>query len=147
MTDLVDIFETWVESLGWVFSYGNASNNNLLVSDKVVGEIYLLLSTVNRKPIPSEFGGISSLQFSGSFMLLVKSNLDNVYHNQKGVAKEDGKYKKNIQPLIETDLMLLFDLIGCTDYEITNWEILDTVNVLDANHDGVVVTYGLTIIE
>ena len=146
MNDIVSVFESQAEDLDWIFSYGNAANNNLLTSDREVDQIYLLLDPVTRKPKLSEFGGVSGYDFTGQFMLLVKSNLDNVYHNQKDQPKADGKYNKNIKPLLD-EVMVLHGLFGCSDYEITNWSIIDAINVLDVNHDGVVVTFGLSIIE
>jgi len=146
MNDIVPIFETQATTKGWKFSYGNSANNNLLASDQITDQIYLLLDPVTRNPIPSEFGGVSGYTFSGQFMLLVKSSLDNVYHNQKDQPKAQGRYEKNIAPLLD-EAMSLHSVFGCTDYEITKWSMIDAINVLDANHDGVVVTFGFRIIE
>lgn len=142
MTDLVGIIETHCTTLGWQFSYGNKSNQNLLISDKVDGQLYLLLDPVTRNRIFGEFGGTGEVSFTGSFMLLIKSNLDNVYHNQKGVDKTTGKYEKNIKPML-TNLELLEDEINCSDYVIDSWEVIDAVDALDVNTDGVVVTYNI----
>ena len=141
MTDLVDIFRGYAEGLGWLFSYGNSANINLIRSDLTAGQKYFLLDTITRVKTKSEFGGTGEVTFNGSFMLVVKSNLDNVYDNQKGQDKTDGKYQKNIKPLIETDLVLFEDLIDCSDYEITSWSMIDGINLLDVNMDGVIVTF------
>ena len=146
MTDVYDIFKTDTEGFGWKFSYGNTANRNLLRSDKVVGEIYFLLDPITRGRGFSEFGGTGIQTFTGSFMLVVKSNLDNVYDNQKGVDATDGKYQKNIKPLLDVELLKLEDSINCSDYQITGWSIVDAVNALDANMDGIIVTYTLSVL-
>ena len=146
MTDLYTILKAHATTLGWKFSYGNAANKNLLASDRVDGEIYLLLDPITRVTAFSDNGGEGIKTFTGSFMLLVKSTIDNVYDNQKGQDATDGKYQKNIKPLLEVDIKLLEDLINCTDYQITNWSIVDVVNALDVNTDGIIVTYGISVL-
>ena len=144
MTDFVQILEDHATSLGWGFSYGNAANTNLFRSDSIVDKIYLLLDPVTRSHVGSINGGIGETTFSGSFMLLVKSNLDNNYHNQKGQDKSSGKYEKNILPLLDS-LGSLKSLIDCSDVEILSggWVVVDAINALDANMDGVIVTYSV----
>ena len=144
--DIYDKFKTDAEGLGFKFSYGNAANKNLLASDRVADEIYMLLDPIVRLRAFSDNGGEGITTFTGSFMLVVKSNLDQVYDNQKGQTVTDGKYQKNIKPLLETELVRLEDSINCSDYQITNWSIIDVVNALDANTDGVIVNYGISIL-
>ncbi len=141
MTDLVNVWRTQVESLNWYFSYGNAANRNLLSSDLEADKLYFLMDTITRDKETSEFGGTGEVTFTGNFMLVIKSNLDNVYDNQKDVAYTDGKYDKNIRPIIETNLVEFEDYINCSNYEITSWSFIDAVNVLDMNLDGVIVTF------
>ena len=137
MTDLVEIIKAHCDTLKWSFTYGNKANQNLLESDLIVDRVYLLLDPVTRAKEKTEFGSTTSITFSGDFLLLVKSDLDDVY---------DNKYNDNIKPLLVTHLQLLEDLIDCSDYEITNWSIKDTINVNDFNGDGVIVTYSIKIV-
>lgn len=146
MTDLVGVLEDYAVGLGWLFSYGNADNNNLLKSDRIADQIYLLLDPVTRVKAKSEYGGTGEIAFNGQFLLVVKSNLDNNYHNQKGQDKTTGKYEKNIKPLLDS-LEFLENIIDCSDYQIQTWSVVDIINALDANTDGVIVTYSLTILE
>ena len=142
MIDLVGILEAHCTTLGWSFSYGNTANNNLLTSDLVSDKIYLLLETVRRVKTKSEFGGTGEITFNGNFLLLIQSDLDNVYHTQKSVDAANGKYEKNIEPLLQK-LELLENLIDCSKYEIVSWEVIDTINSQDFNGDGVIVTYSI----
>lgn len=143
MIDLVNIWRTQVKSMGWYFSYGNSANRNLLGDEDgfVADKLYFLLDTITRGKEFGEFGGTGDVTFSGNFMLVIKSDLDEVYDNQKDIAFTDGKYEKNIRPIIETSLVAFEDYVNCSDYEITSWSYIDAVNVLDLNLDGVIVTF------
>lgn len=142
MTDFVEILEAHAVTLGWVFSYGNTANRNLFVSDKVADQIYLFLDPVVRSNPGSENGGIGETTFSGSFFIAVKSNLDQQYHNQKDRAASTGKYEQNIKPLL-AEILGLEKVIDCSDLERAAWTVTDAVNALDANMDGIVVTYSV----
>ena len=142
MTDLVEIFETHCTALGWEFSYGNRSNQNLIDNSKTLDTIYLLLDPLTRNITGSEFGGNGAIEFNSSFMLVVQSDIDRVYHNQGDNDKLNGKYEQNIKPLL-TALDELKDLIDCSDYEIQTWNIVDAIDVLDANTDGLIVTFKI----
>lgn len=138
--DIVDYIEQEVEKLGWVFSYGNKANQNLLVSTIQEDETYFLLDIVQESESVSEFGGDGDVEYSGTFMILVKSDLDNVYHTQQGQDKAKGRYNKNIKPL-KTKLNLFKYVIDCSDYERQLWQTLEVINELDVNFDGLIVTY------
>ena len=140
--DIVDYIEQEVEKLGWVFSYGNKANQNLIVSDLVDGEIYFLLDPVVESEGVSEYGGDGDMEYSGSFMILVKSDLDNVYHNQQEQDKTMGKYNKNIKPL-KTSLNLFKNVIDCSEYERQTWSKVEVIDEMDVNFDGLIVTYKL----
>ena len=135
MTDLVGIFESYSDSLGWQFTYGNAANNNLLQTDLETNNIYFMLDPLTRVKNKSEYGGLIDTTFSSSFMLIKMSDLDEVYPN---------KYEKNIKPLLLL-LESFEDLVDCSDYQIINWSVIDAIDVLDGNMDGVIVTFSLKI--
>jgi len=138
--DIVDYIEEEVEKLGWIFSYGNKANQNLILSTLTEGEIYFLLDVVKEAELPSEFSGIGATEYSGTFMIIVKSDLDNVYHTQQGQKKAEGRYNKNIKPL-KTSLNLFREVIDCSDYERLAWEKIEVINELDVNFDGLSVVY------
>lgn len=138
--DIVDYIEQEVKTLGWIFSYGNKANQNLIVSDLLEDKIYFLLDPVVESESASEFGGVGETEYSGSFMILVKSDLDNVYHNQQEQDKTAGKYNKNIKPL-KTSLNLFRDVIDCSEYERQTWSKIEVINEMDVNFDGLIVTF------
>ena len=140
MADIVGVFNSHVDTLGWYFTYGNKENQNLLQSDMVTDAVYFLLDPVNRNPIPSKFGGVSVVEYTGSFLLVVKSDMDNTYG---GDGVKVGKYELNIKPLL-TKLELLKSSLQCDNYNVQAWSNTDIVNALDVNMDGLVVTYKVS---
>lgn len=149
MSDIVEVFETYADSYGWQFSYGNKYNQNLLQSDLVGGRVYMILDPVTRVRAHSQYGGTGDSTFTGSFLLVVKSTIDQVYHNQQNdfVPPVEGKYNQNIKPLLTTEIIKLENELDCSAYEITNWSIIDVVNALDINVDGILVTFGVKILS
>lgn len=147
MTDIVEVFSGYCDELEWNFSYGNAANLNLLRSNALTDDVYFLLDPVTRVKEKGQYGGTGLVTFNGSFMVVVKSTLDNVYHNQKEVNSSDGKYEKNIKPLLTDGLDSLESLIDCSEYQINNWSIIDVINALDVNLDGVIVTFEIQILD
>lgn len=167
--DLPQIFEQYSNKFSWRFGYGNRANNNL-ISDIKENEVYFLLDPVERVPRFSEYGGNTETVFNGNFMLLVRSTIDNNYHNQDQSEARDfyhrmlsqvsgqmnpsecedfssvdpGKYYKNILPLLQIHLMQLSKSINCSDVRIDRWSIVDAINMLDSNLDGVIVSFSLT---
>lgn len=141
--DIVKYIEQETETLGWFFSYGNVANQNLLESEKDIDKIYFLLDPViTDEPNVSELGGDGDITHTLRFLLLVQSDLDNVYFTQKNEESTEGKYEKNILPL-KTQLKLFKDVIDCSIYERTGWRIVEGINMLSTNFDGLIVTTTL----
>mgnify|MGYP003670900834 CR=1 FL=1 len=143
-TDGVEVFEERATNLGWTFSYGNKANQNLIQGDLVTDKIYLLLDPVKRTRVFSEFGGTGTTSFSGSFLLLKKSTIDQQYYEGQGT--EAGKYKENIKPLLQTEIPKLENVLNCEDYKVNEWSIVDVVDIFDFNADGIIVTYNISIL-
>ena len=144
MIDIQEQFQTFSATLGWVFSYGNETNQNLLMADEFEDNIYLLLDTVKESEAePSEFGGDGEITYTGNFMLMIQSDFDNVYHNQNDADENKSRYIKNIKPLKRVELPKLKNLIDCSDMKRELWEVVEVINMMDANLDGVVVTFSI----
>jgi len=142
MLDIVSIIQEKAESLGYKFDYGKKDWINLLRSDVEVGRIYFLLDPVKINPEKTKFGGFGKISCKGDFLIAVKSNLDNVIHQQKNQDKENGKYLKNVRPLLE-EIEKFFNLFSCDNFELIINEIVDIYNYLDVNIDGLIVTYTI----
>jgi hypothetical protein len=143
-TDLVEILEQHSATLNWIFSYGNKANQNLMQATLVPNKIYLILDPVKRKRAFSEFGGTGDTTFTGSFLLLRASTIDQMYYEGQGT--ERGKYKENIRGILGFYLESLEAILNCGDLKINDWSIVDIVDVFDFNADGVVVTYNISVL-
>lgn len=141
--DIRDIFKEWVELKGWVFSYGNSANRNLLESNEIENTIYLLLDSVKETEGSSLYGGDVATTYSSNFILGIKSDFDNVYDGQNYTEIENSRYVKNIQPLKDA-LKEFKDIIDCSELKRTNWEVIEVINQFDINLDGLLVTFTLT---
>ena len=142
--DIVERFREYCTTLGWKFSHGNKANLNLIISNSIVGEINVLFDEPTDGNGNNPNGAELDTTYTGELMILVNSNLDNVYDNQKGQHPDDGKYRKNIAPLKYTELPKLKKLINCSDDLIlTSITSKGVTNLFDRNMDGVFVTYSI----
>lgn len=144
MIDVVQLFADQATALGLDFDFGTRAMTNLLASDSVSDRVYLRLESPIRWSRELDTFGAGKAQASGRFLLVVKSDLDNVVYQQKGKAAADGKYVKNVLPLLTHADGLLTGLIGCSDIEVTSWSAIDGYNMLDTNTDGLIVEFSLT---
>ena len=167
--DIIEVFQSYANQLEWTFSYGNKANQNLLQSDLDESKIYLILDPVRRSKTFSEFGATRQISFSGSFLLVVKSTIDQTYYNQTEEERfvnrvstlngsfivnnkclstqyRAGKYNENIKPLIENQIVRIESIINCSDYKIDEWAIIDATDIFDTNLDGIVVNFKLSIL-
>lgn len=159
MKDLPRIFEAYCNAQNppiW-YDYGDVSSLNLFKNRRTQGipedekpeaegQLYLLQEPLTRSFFASQtglnFGGVS---YSGAFTILVKSKQDLEYFNaRRGFnSNEKSRYTKNIEPLIP-HAIALFKAMLCDEYTINSYQVIDAVNFLDANRDGILVTYNLT---
>ena len=145
--DIVLFIQQEVELLGWVFSYGNKSNINLIDGDKDIEKIYFLCDVIpSNEPDTSEFGGDGAVDYTLNFMLLVHSDFSDVYFKQRNTEEGEGKYEKNILPL-KTQLKKFKKVIDCSIYERRGWSIVEVIDKEDFNGDGLGVGTTLREIE
>jgi hypothetical protein len=142
MQDIVKIFHDFSQTQSWIFSYGNQANQNLLQSNLDTNQVYFLLDPVRRLKAFSEFGGSGYKSFEGSFLLVVKSNIDQLYFE----SLEEGKYGQNIEPLLRLKLPKLENELNCSDYRIDAWNIIDVTDIFDINLDGIIVNYKISVL-
>jgi hypothetical protein len=121
---------------GWRFKYARRDYQNLIdatafISDEMRdagnGETVLFLDPVVRK---SEDLG---MRYTGNFMVLKSSNLDEGYEDRAEV---------NIDPLIQKVMVEMKNKLRCI-YSIDNWTSIEVINVFDFNADGLSVAFNL----
>jgi hypothetical protein len=143
---LVEKLRAITTGLGWIFHYGRRDFQNLVeTDDELDAKCYFFLDPVSRKKKYSASGTFSGeTDYSGYFMLLTKSDLDEIYDGQKDQNLNDGKWLKHIEPKI-TALMSSFDeaIVCDDDLQMVFSDITDVINVFDENLDGILVNFTI----
>ena len=118
----------------WVYFYGRRDYANLLNEVEDDDKIYLFLDPVQENKEFDEYGEPIATLFSGSFLLLKSSQLDEGYEE---------RYLNDIRPLIETQSKIIIDNFSCSDYSIQSWNSTEVINLFDYGYDGIVVNYSV----
>ncbi|WP_312557901.1 hypothetical protein [Empedobacter brevis] len=130
-------------SLGWKFNQGSDVWQNLVdfpddcenpFEEK---QIYCLLLWNDDETIFNEFSTPTRIDFTGEFVLAVRSRIDDKDYNQK--------YDNHIKHLKKV-LQSFYNQFGlCEDFNITRAKESEVVNVYDNNLDGVKVNYSINV--
>ena len=145
--------------LGWNWSYGRRDFQNLEEPEAADDpKPFFFMDPPVREDERSSDSGLKTgwTKVSGKFMILLKSDLDQNYDQQKGQAKEDGKFDKHIKPVIEDKLdsngevvehaliNQLENIISCPPYDwhIKAQRVQEVINLFDNNYDGALVTFS-----
>jgi hypothetical protein len=144
----VEFLRALAESLGYIFHYGRSDFNNLFETESDDDpNTYLFLDPVTRAPVFSQDSGLLTnyWTYTGKFLLLSKSDLDQEYDQQTGIRPEsEGKWSQNIHPKVEVALKTLTKNISCSeDQQINRWLVMDVINLFDENMDGVMVEFEI----
>ena len=124
----------------WVFDYGRSDFQNLFNAAEQKLKSHLFLDPVKIGKNRNDTGGVEAMVYSGSFMLLYSSDLDEVSYSDR--------YEKYIKPIVMTQIELIeTDLICTQQANIEQWEIVEVINMFDYNLDGIIVTYRIVIEE
>jgi len=127
-----EILEALATLQGWFFDYGRNDFHNLI--DDAGTNVFLLLDPVKLKNNYNDSGSIESITYSGSFMLLKSSDIDEESYNFR--------YENYIKPLHENELDLINNELICEqEAEILEWNETEVINVIDENLDGIIVSY------
>lgn len=131
---MYDILKSISEAKGWSFTYARKDYQNLFDEDPVANTPYLFLDPVNSIDVFGEFNEVVSTQYSGSFMILMSSDIDEPNY--------DFKYQKYIKPLIKGALKDMKKTFGCNEkITIESWGEVEVINAFDWTADGLIVTY------
>lgn len=121
-----EILEKIAGSLGYVFHYARRDFQNL--EEAVPGAVHLFLDPVETFITIEQ----SLCQYSGSFLLVVRADLDKKY-------KAD--YDEDIYPLKQKLYGEFMTAIGCEDIDLQTLRIVEVVNLLDENYNGLIVEF------
>ena len=144
---LVEQLRTITEGLGWEFHYGRRDFQNLVRTKGADDQtIYFFLDPVTRAPEYSADSGFKTgaTTYTGRFLIVTKSKLDEVYDKQKNQDVAIGKWRKHIEPKLKQHFGKLENAIICEDdLQIVSTSILDAINVFGENVDGILVNYNI----
>lgn len=137
-----EIFEQIATDLGWNFEYSRTDFQNLRMNEPGDFQNYLFVDPIERGTIRGEGGGLEARVYSGKFMILRNSDLDEEYDDSAG---GDGKYQRYIQDLItEIETGDFYNEISCAYSLRSEMSAIEVVNVFSDNFDGILVTYKFT---
>ncbi|HSW67677.1 MAG TPA: hypothetical protein VLH16_03770 [Bacteroidales bacterium] len=124
------------------FTYGRRDHINLITFDDTDTTIRFVLFPVKEINTFGDAGFVEKTTWSGSFIVLKKSSLDEYYNEQKG-DKAQGKYELHIKPIkILVERLLI--LLSCENkLLVQKWDISEVINMLDMNGDGVLVNFQI----
>jgi len=144
MQDIVRILQDIAEGRGLEYHYGKKAALNILDGTLDADKIYMLHEYTNRKSEYNQTGtGITAVTYEGKFFLVKHSNLDAPIFNENGNVSQS-KYVLNIEPLLETFKAIGNDL-ACDSIAVTQWDCIDITDALDANFDGLLISYRMRI--
>lgn len=132
---MYDYFKNIAELNGWVFEYARTDYQNLYNENISGGTIHLFVDPIITDSSFSDTGSEDKKSYSGKFMMLLSSDMDESYND---------KYNNYVRPLINGALQILKDDLGCSEFDINKFQVLEVINLLDFNFDGVLVNYSLT---
>nr|WP_314558454.1 hypothetical protein [uncultured Capnocytophaga sp.] len=135
-----EILQDVANNNGWAFEYGRQDYNNL--EGQAGKDFYLYVDVPEESVLFDEYAVPIAHTYAGRFMLLKHSDFDRVYDSQMDGNADDGKYEMYIKPC-KGEIMKVVEAL-CGDYNITSWRVLEVINQLSNNFDGVLVNYQIT---
>lgn len=129
-------------ALGWEFNQGSDVWQNLLDfpddTEKPFEEkqIYCLLLWNDDETIFNEYSSPIKMNYTGEFILAVRSRMDDEDYNQK--------YDNHIKHLKEVIQGFYSHFGVCQDFSISRAKTTEVVNTYDTNLDGLKVNYSIS---
>lgn len=129
------------------FIYGDIYSVNLIDEDKTGNKnVKVVLFPFKTKTNYSQYNQVVSREYTGSFLVMVNSNIDEGFYEQYYWEK----YKNNIAGL-EAFLESVFLSaiinggcgIPCNEVVLQSISTEQIINYLDQNYDGLLVTYSI----
>jgi hypothetical protein len=133
---MYDLLKAIAVANSYSFIYGRADYQNLH-DELETGLEYIFLDPVVIDEQFDEFNRVEASTYSGSFMILVSSDID------KG--DYDARYIDEIKPIIDGALVIIKEALKCGgSVDFNSWRQVEVINLFDYNLDGVTVTYNIT---
>lgn len=136
---MYEILKAICTAENWPFVYARKDFQNLFDEVEKPNVPHLFLDPVIIEDNENDMSVVESRVYSGDFMLLVSSDLDEDYED---------RYQKHIKPLLDSAEVKIKETIRCGHkVTFTLWRKVEVINAFDYNFDGLIVSYNLTIEE
>lgn len=138
--EIKDTFEALAlaQSKPWGFEYSRNDYQNLIDSTDFIADALNTYATdetiLFMDPVVEEINSRDVETYSGSFMVLTRSDLDLTY---------DERLTKFIEPIRDLIKVGFRNKLKCT-YDVNTWRLTEVINAFDWNADGLLVTYNLS---
>jgi hypothetical protein len=131
---MYDLLKEVATAQSWEFIYARDDHKNLFDEIEDKSKTYLFLDPVIRDEIDNDAGELEEVVYSGAFMLVLSSDLDEKTY--------DDRYQDYIKGLIQTNNTAIKDSLKCkSEISVTQWRTVEVINALDYNFDGLIVSY------
>jgi hypothetical protein len=123
----------------WPFMYARKDWRNLYDDIERPEVNHIFLDPVTTKKLKGDMGVTESITYSGSFLILRDSDLDDDNY--------EFRYQEYIKPILDEDLEeKIEDVLRCEhEAKLDMWETTEVINITDHNLDGVLVVYSISI--
>lgn len=133
-----EILRNIAQLQGWSYLYGRSDFQNLFDSD--TQEVSIFVDPVEIEEEFNEAGVTEKTIHSGNFMLLLSSDIDEIDY--------DTRYQNYIKPLISSAMGEIKKALQCNNnVMLQRWKIVEVINMLDNNGDGIICTFQVAINE
>lgn len=134
---MYEFLKTLCIANGWYFKYARRDHQNLMKEADLLDVPMLFLDPVEISDNDNDSGETESITYSGQFMILVSSHLDEKDY--------DFRYQTYIKPIAMAAAKTIKDAIVCGPaYRFDAWRMIEVINVFDYNGDGVLISFTLT---
>lgn len=159
MKDIVRHFEEISQANGWIYTYGTMSALNLKMNkphaydtdgNVILDEsIYMLAEPTVRRYGMSTGGNsnLSTVSFTGAVMIVQQSKHGMPYFAEQNTdpalyeaQTSESKYAIHVEPLLNLVAGMIKYFV-CQDLSIISWEVVDWIDYLDENRDGIMIRY------
>lgn len=120
----------------YIFMYARQDFQNLY-DDMTTDKVHLFVDPITQDTSFSD-SGTETNTYSGKFMLLVSSDIDEDYKQ---------KYISNIKPLMSGATKSIKNELVCAEATINKFTQVEVINLFDINLDGLLITYSISLNE
>lgn len=135
---MYELLKNICEANEYPFIYARRDYANLYDEIEKPNVPHIFLDPIIREERSNDMGVTESIIYSGHFMLVVSSDIDETSY--------DYRYQTYIKPLLSGAMGAIKDGIRCGENVAFNqWRTTEIINLFDYNLDGLIVNYNISI--